>query len=145
MINTAIALMQISAYEYLFLCNHINLAVRKIMEAIRTVHAKTETSQTTHGANDHGWYTSIMRGKRASCFKNILVLPSCFMNLIGKGTLNWSFDSVLFVGTHNFRTQNYLQLAYGVRTSSKASATAVDIMMIMCCGHDYNIVILQSS
>ena len=40
--------MQISAY-----ITHKNLAVRKILQAMRTMYAKINTSQTIHEANDH--------------------------------------------------------------------------------------------
>ena len=50
--------------------SHKNLAICKVMEAIHTVHAKRgltfNTSQTTHGANDHGRYANKVKGKRAS-------------------------------------------------------------------------------
>ena len=52
------ALTQISAYS-----PHKNLAVRKIMEALRTVCAERRDSVSTH--------SSILKGKRAS-FANIL-------------------------------------------------------------------------
>ena len=69
--RAAVALTQISAYN-----THKNSAVRKIMDTMRTVHAKSgrdfNTPQTAHQANDHGRHAYIVKGKRASFAKSIL-------------------------------------------------------------------------
>ena len=54
--------------------NAKNLAVRKIMEAMRTRKAGLglNASQTKHEANDHGTWREYVKGKSASFAKNVL-------------------------------------------------------------------------
>ena len=65
----AVALTQIYAYSA-----HRNLAVRKIMEAMRTAYAKKRDLVSTRlKLHDHGRHASIVKGKRASFTNNISV------------------------------------------------------------------------
>ena len=68
--TSGVALTQISAYS-----THKNLAVRKIMEVMRTAHAKSgiQSRHVSNYTNDHGRHTSIVKGKRASFANNISV------------------------------------------------------------------------
>ena len=107
---------------------HKNLAVRRSMKAMRSAYStpKTglglKTSQTNHDANDHGTYASCVKGKRASFTKNILVVLKCGIRF------SISFRWYAFP---NFRTQISRPLAYSVRISSKASATADFILVFL--------------
>ena len=115
--RTGVALTQISAYITLK-----NLAVRKIVEAMRTAYTKGGT-RSQHVSN-YIWHVSILKGKRASFAKNIS-LPS--MNLVIKVLLKYVISlsiSFRWYAVPNFCTQICRPVAYGVRTSSKASATA---------------------
>ena len=62
------------------------------------------TSQTTHKANDHGWYTNIVIGKRASFVKNIwflsVVLWTWLVIVILKCIIHFSI--FFSVGTHSW-------------------------------------------
>ena len=86
---SAAASTQISAH-----LTHKNLALRKIMEVMRTAYANkrdsaSTASQTEHDANDHGTYTSMWR---TFYFAESLVV---------KVLLKCAFVSLfLFVGTH---------------------------------------------
>ena len=74
------------------------------------------TSQTTHEANDHEWYASILKEKRASFVKNIL-----FRSVVSRTRLVKEYFEVrhsclfFFIGGFpNCGTQNYLQFVYAV-------------------------------
>ena len=83
----------------------------------------------THEANNHRRHLSIVKGKRASFANNIILLDR-LMNLVVKCFWNASFWSLfLFIGTHFriFTRKIFHPLAYSVRISSKASATAAKV------------------
>ena len=115
---------QISVY-----ITHKNLAVRKIMEAMRRAYTKRgtidlNTSQTTHEANDHEKHSSIVKGKRASFANNVWF--HWMMNPVVKVLFNCVICfsiSFCWYAFPNFRTQISRPLAYGVRISLQAGAT----------------------
>ena len=83
---SVVALTQISAY-----IAHKNLAVRKIMEAMRMVYAKKmglslNTPQTKHDANDHGTYVSVAK-ESAHRLRSHSILLNRLMNLVVKELL----------------------------------------------------------
>ena len=125
---TAVAFTQISAYV-----THKNLAVRKIMEAMRTAYAKNGTrsqhfSNKTIDANDHGTYsTRVCERKSRIVGEEHFIWLNRLMNLVVKVLLTSGIRfsiSFRWYAYLNFCTQISRPLAYGVRISSKGSVTA---------------------